>query len=180
MFEKATVKSAIALIALFSLMLAGCTKDAPKPERSNPAMLQWLPIIQESGKLVIATTENYPFEYTDEETGEFIGYDVDLALAIADEIGVEIEWKKMPFADLLNALQLGKADMVIASMYITEEREQIVDMSDKYLDSGMAIVRRKGDNSVSSLSDLDGKTIGVKTQASSEREAEALIAQGKN
>ena len=61
---------------------------------------------------VIATTENYPFEYTDEETGEFIGYDVDLAQAIADEMGVEIEWKiKMPFAELLNALQLGEADM---------------------------------------------------------------------
>ncbi|MGG4142182.1 transporter substrate-binding domain-containing protein [Paenibacillus algorifonticola] len=178
MFEKAAVKSAIALLVLFSLMLAGCTKDAPKPERSNPAMLQWLPIIKQSGKLVIATTENYPFEYTDEETGELIGYDVDLAQAIADEIGVDIEWEKMPFAELLNALQLGKADMVIASMYITEERERAVDMSDKYLDSGMAIVKRMGDHSVRSLNDLTGKTIGVKTQATSEREAEALIAQG--
>ncbi|WP_338555037.1 transporter substrate-binding domain-containing protein [Paenibacillus sp. KS-LC4] len=179
MLEKTAVKSTLALIALFSLMLAGCTKDAPMPERGNPAMLQWLPIIQQSGKLVIATSENYPFEYTDEKTGEFIGYDVDLAQAIADEIGVDIEWKKFLFADLLNALQLGEADMIISSMYITEEREKIVDMSDKYLDSGMAIVKRKGDNSVSSLDDLDGKTIGVKTQGRSEREAEALIAQGK-
>jgi polar amino acid transport system substrate-binding protein len=60
-----------------------------------------------------------------------MGFDVDLAQMIARRIGVPVGWKVMGFADLPPALQGGLVDMVIAAMYITPQRLQIVDMSQR-------------------------------------------------
>ena len=134
--------------------------------------------IRQAGKLVVATAITRPFEYFDERTNQLVGFDVDLAQMIAQRIGVPVEWKVMGFADLLPALQGGQVDMVIAAMYITPERLQIVDMSQPYLNTGLVVVVRANETTINGLIDLPGKIVGVKEGATGARYAARLKEEG--
>lgn len=185
MMEK---KFSLVVLLTLILVMAGCSKTEPAaqtvntPANTNTPSSTVTPSqideIKKKGKLVIATGDYYPFEYLDPATKKLVGYDIDLGQKIADKIGVPVEWKEMQFTALIPSIQNGQADMAIAAMYITEERKQAVDMSDIYLDTGMSLVKRSGDTSVNSMDDLNGKTVGVKAGATSEKAANDLIAKG--
>lgn len=85
---------------------------------------------KKNGKLVIATGNYYPFEFHDPKTYELVGYDIEVGKKIAEKIGVPVEWKEMQFTALIPTLQNKQADLVIATMYITDERKKVVDISD--------------------------------------------------
>jgi polar amino acid transport system substrate-binding protein len=88
--------------------------------------------IQERGKLIVGTSADYPPYESINEAGEFVGFDMDLARAIAEKMGVEVEFQDMPFDSLIAALQEGKIDVVIAAMQATPERDETVDFSMEY------------------------------------------------
>lgn len=185
---KRMMEKKFVLAALFTLILvmAGCSKTEPAAQSSvTPASTteasaapSQIDEIKKKGKLVIATGDYYPFEYLDPDTKKLVGYDIDLGQIIADKIGVPVEWKEMQFTALIPSIQNGQADMAIAAMYITDERKKAVDMSDSYLDTGMSLVKRSGDTTVNGMNDLNGKAVGVKGGATSEKAANDLIAQG--
>jgi glutamine transport system substrate-binding protein len=102
-----------------------------------------------------------PFEF--QEDGEYKGIDIDLIQAIADNQGFEIEFNPMDFSGIIPALQAGQLDVAIAGMSITEERKEIVDFSDPYFDAGLSLVVREDNNDITSLEDLDGATVAVKS-----------------
>lgn len=133
--------------------------------------------IKERGKLIVGTAFTPPFEYLDPVTGELKGLDVDLANAIAVKLGASIVWKEMAFADLIPALQNGDVDMVIAGMYITDARKELVDMSNGYVDTGLSFVTRAID-SISTTQDLNGKTVCVKTGSTGAIYAQKLLEEG--
>lgn len=171
------------------LIVAGCGKSEPaaqSPDASitpeaataTPAPSTAIDEIKKKGKLVIATGDYYPFEYLDPDTKKLVGYDIDLGQIIADKIGVPVEWKEMQFTALIPSVQNAQVDMAIAAMYITDERKQAVDMSDSYLATGMSLVKRSDDTSINSIEDINGKTVGVKAGATSEKAANDLIAEG--
>ena len=99
-----------------------------------------------------------PFEYVDGTTP--VGVDIDVAQAIADELGVKLEVVDMDFDGLINALVSGKGDMIAAGMSITEERLQSVDFTDEYVTSAQHMIVKSG-SEIQSLEDLKGKAIGV-------------------
>jgi ABC-type amino acid transport substrate-binding protein len=135
--------------------------------------------IQNNKKLVVGVALTAPFESRDPQTGALVGFDVDLANKIAAELGVPIEWKELAFADLVPGLQAGNFDMVIAAMYITPARKELVDMSQAYVDTGLVIVTRKEDvASMRTAADLAGRKVGVKKGATGARYAEKLKAEG--
>lgn len=73
-----------------------------------------------------------PFEFY--ENGKVVGFDVDLIQLICDDLGYELEIVDMEFDALLTSLQLGKVDMVIATMTATEERKTVCDFTIPYLE----------------------------------------------
>ncbi|MFD1032202.1 transporter substrate-binding domain-containing protein [Metaplanococcus flavidus] len=102
-----------------------------------------------------------PFEF--EEDGEYTGIDIDLINAIADNQGFDIEFSAMDFGGIIPAMQAGQLDVAIAGMSITEDRKEIVDFSDPYFEAGISLVVNEDNNDITSLEDLEGKTVVVKS-----------------
>ncbi|WP_211653066.1 transporter substrate-binding domain-containing protein [Planococcus alpniumensis] len=102
-----------------------------------------------------------PFEF--EEDGEYTGIDIDLINAIAENQGFEIEFNPMDFGGIIPALQAGQLDVAIAGMSITDERKEVVDFSDPYFDAGLSLVVAEDNSDITSLEDLEGKTVAVKS-----------------
>ncbi|MBU0510156.1 MAG: ABC transporter substrate-binding protein [Chloroflexi bacterium] len=180
-------------VALFAFLLAcvlfGCTTPgssdptsvsappvaAPSLDNSQSSLVQ----IQARGVLSVGTAITEPFEYHDPDTGELIGFDVDTAEYIADKLGVKLEWVEMPFANLIPALQDRKADIIIAAMYIKPEREELVDFSEPYINTGLVMAVRPGlQAQVKTVQDLAGLKVGVKIGATGAELAQELIAGG--
>ena len=165
------------LLVLFMFLVTGCGQSSTNKTAVKESHIDQ---IKKAGKLVLATGDYRPFEYHDEKTNKMVGYDIDLAAAIAKKIGVPLEVKEMQFTSLIPTLQNGQADLVIAAMYITDERKKVVDFADSYMDTGMVLVVKSGDTTIKSIQDLDGKVVGVKAGATSEKVAQDLKAKGAN
>lgn len=182
------VKRVLLFVVILTLaIMTACSNSEQKPAssdekkpKSESAGISGPTIdkIKENGKIVIATGNYYPFEFHEQGTNDLVGYDIDLGKKLADKLGVKVEWKEMQFTSLIPTLQNGQADLVIAAMYATDERKKVIDMTDSYIDTGMVMVKRKDDDSIKSLDDLNGKTVGVKAGAASEQAAKDLVAKG--
>ena len=113
----------------------------------------------EEGKLIVSTNAEFPpYEYYD--ANEIVGIDIEIAQAIADKLGLELEVKDGAFDAIIAEVVSGKADIGIAGMTVTEERKQNVDFSDSYA-TGTQVIIVKGDSEIKSAADLEGKSIGV-------------------
>lgn len=96
------------------------------------------------GPLRVGTESSYaPFEFT--QDGKLVGFDIDLAEAVAQELGYEIEWVQMPFDGLIPAMLTSQVDMAVASFTVTEERAKRVNFSAPYYRSGITFVVRSSD-----------------------------------
>ncbi|MCG7198662.1 transporter substrate-binding domain-containing protein [Marinobacter pelagius] len=115
---------------------------------------------------VVTDPSFVPFEMMDQETGEMIGFDMEIIAEVAKRAGFEYDLQTMDFNGIIPALQTGNVDIAIAGITITEEREQIVDFSDPYYDSGLRILVREGSD-MTELSDLEGKKVGTKIGSTS-------------
>ncbi|OAA31704.1 ABC transporter substrate-binding protein [Kosmotoga arenicorallina S304] len=92
---------------------------------------------------MVGTSADFPpFEYV--EDGKYVGFDMDLIRAIADEMGFKVVIVDMAFDSLIAALASGNLDIVIAGMTITEEREQVVDFSTPYWVADQSVVVSEG------------------------------------
>ncbi|BEH15668.1 MULTISPECIES: transporter substrate-binding domain-containing protein [Marinobacter] len=116
---------------------------------------------------VVTDPSFVPFEMMDQETGEMIGFDMDIISEVAERAGFEYNLQTMDFNGIIPALQTGNVDIAIAGITITEERKQIVDFSDPYYDSGLRILVRANNSDVDELSDLEGKKVGTKIGSTS-------------
>lgn len=121
--------------------------------------------IQEKGELVVGTNAEYPpMEWVIIEDGEskIVGVDVELAQAIADELGVEMVLDNRAFDALIPTLQTKKVDIVIAGMAETEERAKVVDFSDTYYQSsGQISVLEENLDQYETIEDFNGKKVGA-------------------
>jgi arginine/lysine/histidine transporter system substrate-binding protein len=126
--------------------------------------------------LKMATSADFPpFESYDTD-GSFIGFDVELAQAIADELGYELQIEDMDFDGLIGALQANRVDMVLAGMSATEDRQKNVNFSTEYHRSGEMFIS-KPDDEIKDIEDLSGKVVGVQLGTIQEEGAEALAAE---
>lgn len=162
-------------LIVLSVLLGACSSGGGSTVPETPRIRQ----IKQQGKLIVGTALTPPFESRNEK-GELVGYDVEIAKAIAAKIGVPIEWKEFAFSDLVPAQQAGNVDMVIAAMYITPARQEQVDMSEGYADTGLVIVTRADNAAITKAEDLAGKTVGVKQGATGAKYAAELKNKGIN
>lgn len=115
-----------------------------------------------------------PFEFQDEKTKEYTGFDMDLIRAIGKQMGYEVQIQSMGFDGLIPALDAGQIDLSIAGMTITPERSQKVNFSKPYYKSGLSMVVKMDNNTVKSFKDLEGKTIGVQIGTTGSMEAKKI------
>ena len=104
--------------------------------------------IQSEKKLVLGTCADYsPYEFHTEKDGKdtIVGFDVEIARAIAQDMGAELVIRDMDFDGLLAALVSGSVDIVLAGMTPTDERRQNVDFTDIYYTAEQGIIIRKAD-----------------------------------
>ncbi|MHC1683603.1 MAG: transporter substrate-binding domain-containing protein [Clostridiaceae bacterium] len=145
--KKKLITSLALAVMLTSTFLVGCGSTGTKTE--------------ENKKYTIATDATYaPFEF--EQDGKYIGIDIDILTAIAEEEKFEFELKPMDFKGIIPALTSNQIDGAIAGMSITDERKAKLDFSEGYFDSGVALVVKKDNSSVNSIDDLKGKIFAVK------------------
>lgn len=114
-----------------------------------------------SGPWVVGTEPAFPPFESQSDSGELVGFDIDLLQAIGDQAGVEIEFESLPFDGLIPALQAGTIEAAVSGMTITEERAATVDFSRPYFRAGLAIAIAEDDTDITSIETLEGKTIAV-------------------
>ncbi len=152
------------LLALSMVMglvaLAGCSQ-AEEPT-TDPVAEETAPAFSTitDGVIIAGSDLDYPpFESLNGETPE--GFDVDLVNAIADELGVTVEFKKEIFDTLIPTLKAGgKFDMIASAMTIKAEREEEIDFTEPYFDSNQSITMKTG-ATYAAPEDLKGKKVGV-------------------
>jgi polar amino acid transport system substrate-binding protein len=131
------------LVVVAALLLSACTAVQPgaatgaagqtgAADQTAAADEGVLGQIKERGKIVVGTSADYPPYESIDADGKFVGFDMDMARAIGEKLGVEVEFQDMPFDSLIAAVQEGKIDVVIAAMQATPERDETVDFSMVY------------------------------------------------
>lgn len=162
--KKLTSIAAVAAIAI-SMIGCGASGTASSSSSSTSSNQSSVEKIKANGKLVVGTSADYPpyeFHAAVDGKDKIVGFDMDIAKEVADDLGVKLEIKDMDFDGLLVALQANKVDMVFAGMTPTDERKENADFSDIYYEATHRFILRSGDEgSVKSFDDLKGKKIGV-------------------
>jgi polar amino acid transport system substrate-binding protein len=139
----------VCLIGLV-LALSGCGKK-----------YRDLASIQKKGELVMFTDARWaPFEYIG-EGGREEGVDIDIARAVASDLGVSLRIINADFDGFSLAIQNGQADMAVAAITITAERAESLDFSIPYTNSCQYILKRESNTALRSLDDLAGLKVGV-------------------
>lgn len=151
------------LVVSMVLVFGGCAK----PESSSK-----VDKIKKAGKIVLGTSADYPpFEFHKEINGkdEIVGFDIEIAKKIAEDLGVELEIVDMKFEGLLPALVTGDIDFVIAGMEADEERAKSVDFSIQYYQALHKMIVRKNDSeTLKGPEDFKNKKIGFQKATSQE------------
>ena len=146
------MKKVIALclaVLMLTAMFAGCSGKTG----SNVDTI-------EKGKLIMSTNAAFPpYEMTD-DSGNYVGIDVEIAQAIADKLGLELVIDNMGFTAALEAAQNGKSDMVMAGVTVTDDRLLVMDFSNSYA-TGIQVVIVPEGSDITSPDDLEGKIIGT-------------------
>lgn len=159
------MKKLIALsmaVLMFALCFAACGKtegtDAP-----------------EAKSYVIYSDNSFaPFEFLDEATNTYIGVDMDILAAVAEDQGFTYEMHNEGFDASMGAVQSGQADAMIAGMTINDVRKETYDFSDGYFQDGSILVVAEGNDAIKSEADLAGKKLAAKTGTVSTEYAESI------
>ena len=153
---KAAEDSTFATIENADLIEVGWVIYLPSNEEATAFLGQ----VAGVGVIKIGTNAEYPpFESVD-DSGNIIGFDIDLMNAIAKAAGFEVEYVNTRWDGIFVALASGEFDAVISAATITEERAQTVDFSDSYFNAGQMIAVKVGSD-IKAPADLDGKRVGV-------------------
>ncbi|HLU00513.1 MAG TPA: glutamine ABC transporter substrate-binding protein GlnH [Burkholderiaceae bacterium] len=112
-------------------------------------------------ELIVATdTAFVPFEF--KQDGKYTGFDIDLWEAIAKQAGLSYQLRPMDFNGIIPGLQTRNLDVALAGITIRDDRKKVIDFSDPYYESGLALLVGTNNNDISKASDLDGKLVAVK------------------
>jgi polar amino acid transport system substrate-binding protein len=132
------------------------------------------------GVLQVGSCLDYP-PFESVEGGDEVGFDVDLAEAIAERLGLTVEWVRADFDTIFTAVASDQFDMVAAASTINEEREAVVDFSDPYYNSRQALVVNTAETpDIAAQADLgEGHIVGVQKGTTGQAWAkENLVPQG--
>lgn len=137
------------------LLLAGCGGD--------------------TGKIRVATDATWaPFEYVDTDTGEIVGFDIDLFDAIAERADLDVEYVNVAWDPLLAGMAEGTYDAAISSITIRPDRLEEMNFSHPYFTAGQIIVVLTSNTDITGTETLFGKSVGVQTGTTGDFEAQSI------
>ena len=137
------------------LAMTGCGESSEKAKSGDAAKGGIPPVIR-----VGSETTFPPFEFT--EGDKYVGFDLDLANAVAKQMGSKMEFKSLGFDALIPAVQSGQIDLIAAGFSANPEREKQVAFSDVYFDqNGFVIIVNKDNDTIKDWADLEGKKVGA-------------------
>lgn len=140
--------SAVAAAALSLALLAGC---------GGEKKADLLADIQQKGEMVVAMEGTWaPWTYVNED-GDLVGYDVEVAQAIAEKLGVEASFITGEWDGLLAGLDAGRYDIMVNGVNITPDRAEKYDFSVPYAYDRMAVIVKGDNDSITKMEDLSGK-----------------------
>ena len=159
-------------LALSVVALSGCSNSSDT-KTSGAAETPTLAVVN-AGELTVGSDTAFPpFEVMNGNTAE--GFDVDLAAAIADELGLKSSFMTYKFDTLIPTLKAGgKFDVAMSAMTSNDKRKQEIDFSSPYIDSNQSIAV-KNDSTAKSAADLAGKKIGVQSGTTGQEWAKANL-----
>ena len=153
------ILSLILVLALAICVFAACGNKAQEENANTNA--EALPSAYKGTYETIKMATNAafpPYEYKDGE--EFVGIDVEIAAAIAEELGATLEVVDMEFDSIITSVDQGEVDFGMAGMTVTDERKEQVDFTSSYA-TGVQSVIIPENSEIATLDDLSGKKIGV-------------------
>ena len=173
--ERNLVFRLLAVVALAALVFAACGGDDGDDGNGTG---ENLPPTIEEGILQVGSCLDYPdFEYV--EGGDEKGFDVDLTEAIAEELGLEVQWVRTDFEGIFPAVAAGEFDMVAAASTITPQRQQTVDFSDPYFNAVQSLTVNTKESPVQSLDELqEGDIVAVQKGTTGEDYATENVPEG--
>lgn len=144
---KAVVGVTLALTIPFGAMVSAHAEDA-------------LARVKTAGVLKVGTETAFaPFDFID-EAGEHAGLNVDAFAEIAKELGVKLEWVELPWDGVFPALEAGQFDMVAGPATITKARTERYRFLSPIAEATVALLKAKGDTSITKPEDIAGKVVG--------------------
>lgn len=124
------------------------------------------------GTLIMATNAEFPpYEYYDGD--KIVGIDVEIAQAIADDLGMKLQVEDMAFESIIFAVQSGNSDIGAAGLTVDEERLESVNFTNTYAKATQVIIVKE-DSPIKSPDELEGKTIGVQIGTTGAKYAEDI------
>ena len=149
----------IAVVATAAIILSGCSAGTTT-SASTTAATGALAKVQKAGVLTIATEGTYrPFSYHDGGSGKLIGYDVEVAEAVAKQLGVKAKFEETQWDAIFAGLEAHRFDVIANQVSITPEREAKYEFSKPYTVSTGVVIDKSSDNKIHSFADLKGVTV---------------------
>ncbi len=147
----------VSLKKLLSAGLIGATLVAATAHAADI-----LDAAKQRGTLRIGLEGTFPPFDSKAPSGELVGYDVDIAKAVAAKLGLKPEFVTTEWSGIIAGLQAGKFDVIVNQVGITDKRKEVLDFSPAYTYSAAQLIQRKDDTrEFKSLDDLKGKKLGV-------------------
>ena len=145
------------------LMSLGCSEKNSAGTEDNS-----LQKVKDAGKLVLGLDDTFaPMGFRD-DSGEIVGFDIDLAKEVASRIGVELEIKPIDWSSSILSLNKGDIDVLWNGVTINESRKAQINFSKPYLNNRLIIVKPKDRNDINAKEDLAGKVLGVQVGSNDE------------
>ncbi len=160
-------KVVLSLLLVMILALTGCGNKGETKSASS----------SDSGKDKVLTigTMSLPFvPMVYKEKGELVGFDIDIAKAVAEEAGYKYQFKEFGWEPLFAATQGKQVDFAIGSIGITDDRKQTFDLSVPYFESTHVIITKEGSDIKNAL-DLKGKKVGVANGSTAQASIESIV-----
>jgi polar amino acid transport system substrate-binding protein len=159
--------SLVAVLAAGALLTSACAEETPGGGGGGGGQAEpndLLAEIQSRGTLRVATDPQYPPQSSlNEETGEWEGFDIDVATEIANRMGVEVEFITPGWEQIIAGNWQDRWDVSVGSMTVTPERDEVLHFATPYYYTPAAIAVREEDAATMTdvATDFDGATIGV-------------------
>ncbi|MFV0529762.1 MAG: amino acid ABC transporter substrate-binding protein [Lachnospiraceae bacterium] len=164
------MKKVVVLLMAFVMVfgLIGCTRADNTSDTSTTGTDESWTKVEEAGELVLGLDDAFPpMGYKDTQTGELIGFDIDLATEVCERLGIELTLQPVDWNNKSSELNNGNVDCLWNGFSKTDERDKEFNLSIPYMKNNQVILV-KTDSEYNGLDDLAGKTLGVQTDSSAE------------
>lgn len=157
---------------------AAKTDDAAKADNAAATTDASKSLTLKEGVLQVGTSVDYPpMEYYAEDGTTPIGFDIEVAQAIADELGLKMELMDTSWDGIFASLDSDRYDCVISGVSINDERQAAYNLTKPYIANRIVLVTPKG-SGITSPDQLAGKSVGVQTETTSDYYMKDLVANG--